>query len=151
MVYGMGIIEDGQNKNLDLSDLIDLSETKNFDPSEITLTKSVKENLNSTAVSNGIHDLVLGYLGSRDKLLVDAHLHAPGRRFFFVKKNILYTQQSSYPRYNITAINVQDLGRNGTGGYPRLIKGGIRQQFAALSITSQRSQGLYYRIRIWGR
>ncbi|XP_039277040.1 uncharacterized protein LOC120349869 [Nilaparvata lugens] len=147
MVFGLTTNGHEPNRQFD----IDVDEIIDFNPIEITLTKLSKENRNSTAVFNGIHDLFLGAIGHRDSKLLDVTLYAPRRRFRQVKKTIRYPHHSSQNRRNITAIRALDLSHNGTGGYPRLTAGGIGYKYAYLTITSQWSQGLYYRLEIWGR
>lgn len=73
-------------------------------------------------------------------------------------------QTISYPSYfntdldhksrnntKLTYISVIDLNQNNTGGYPRLISGGIGHKHVVIKLFSQIGHGLDFNITLYGK
>ena len=51
----------------------------------------------------------------------------------------------------ITAVLVEDLLDDDTGGYPQLVSGGVGEQHVSIKITSQQGCGFHFEFSVYGK
>lgn len=71
-------------------------------------------------------------------------------RWGFLSSDVAYPLAGQKPKEIITCIEVSDQWRNGTNGYPELVKGGLGQRNATIRLTSLPRYGLAFVIKIFG-
>ncbi|XP_075217667.1 putative salivary secreted peptide [Lycorma delicatula] len=96
------------------------------------------------------HNLIVGTLIFGDKLLYYDVINIPRKLFRTVDYNVTYPNHGS-SNTTINYIRVINLKVDGTGGFPRLIKGGIGYHNVTIQLTSKLNHGLHFNINIYGK
>ena len=103
------------------------------------------------SISLGARDLMVGEVGPDDVILFQETEYWEGVYAFQTKRYIRYPKLKRDENATITAIFIKDNKKDGTGGYPRILEGGVGYKYVRIQIRNLKNLGYNSTITIYGR